>query len=81
MNRTDIDAGRREAGLELVSEQIVADAPDHIALDGFRANASHRTGLIRTLASGNHLEVSSERGLAGRREFVHAHHEVHVETA
>lgn len=81
MNRADIHAGGRQARLQVIGEEILADAAGHARQHGTSANASRRTGLIRTLASRQHLEFASERGFAGHRKVLHADDKVHVETS
>ena len=77
----DVDSGGGKAGLQLVAEDVAADAADHFDSDVRRAGASGGAGLVGALATGERDEVMAEDGLAARGQVRDADDEVHIEAA
>ena len=52
MHSADVHSGSGQAGLELIAEDVVADASEHLHGDVSGAGASGGAGLIRAFTTG-----------------------------
>ena len=81
MHGADIDAGTGQAGSKAVGEKIHADSADHPHGYGSGAQFAGCCRLVGSLPSGGHLKIVACDSFAGCGETIHAHYEIHVETA
>ncbi len=81
VDRADVHSGGRQAGLEMIGEQIVTDAPNHPDARRRSRQFRRRAGLIGAFAPRDHLEVAAQRRLPRRGQAVDGNHKIHVEAA
>ena len=65
----------------MVGENVAAHPTDQAHGNRGSAQLARRAGLIGPFAAGDHLKIAAQHGLAGHREAVDRHHEVHVQAA
>jgi hypothetical protein len=81
VNGAGIHARGCKAGFQVIPEKIVAGAAGHPHHARITAQPARGASLICALATGEHLKIAAQNGLAGRGQAVHRNHEIHVQAA